>query len=464
MGGYNFKKSVIMMTNTILSIKNLYMLYISKSDEDNPLVQLLSQESSKPAMLLSNLNLTVLRDERLGLVGESGSGKSLTVKAITGLTNLSPGILRGEIRYQNKESYVLLESNTFNHRSEKKFQIPNILKHKILINLGFHSQLNKSVIYCPPSFIFNSKTLIYLYDAYGNFHKVSHKQINYDKMNHRVELLEDHEGLSHVYLYGSIEIYLPNEKNKLINSKIIKYRKSGNNIFGKEISYTFQDPKTFLNPFWSIGKQMKNIISLYTDDQNVEKTIDLIMKEYELNPDIIKNMLPNELSGGQIQRIMILLAKISNPELLIADEPTTGLDLTLKKNLVAMYKKRKRPMIFISHDLNMVRHIAERINVIFDGEIIENCKNEDFRSNKKHHPYTKNLIQMQESGYNNNGDTNIPVSENAYFEEGCKYLRNGCPKSSKICELIAPPPIDSDKHFVSEEKIEKQWIKCWNIQ
>ena len=452
------------MQDIILSIKNLYMLYISNSHEDNPIVQLLSAEQSKPAMLLTNINMTVCRNERLGLVGESGSGKSLTVKSITGLTNISPGILNGEITYFKQKPYPLLKSNIFSRENEKQLSFAKYLKHKMLIKIGLHTIIKDSIFYYPDSFIFNANTLIYIYDEDGNYRKVEHVYIYENSKKHQVKILSDYDGFEQVYLYGQIQIYLPSNKNRLINSAIKNFKKKGESIFGKELSYTFQDPKTFLNPYWSIEKQLEDILSLYTDDPNIDKTIDDLLIEQELNPDIIRNMLPSELSGGQIQRIMILIAKVSKPELLIADEPTTGLDLTLKKKIVAMYRERKRSMIFISHDLNMVRHIASRINVIYAGEIIENCQKEDFQSDRRHHPYTKNLIQMQESGYKQTPLQTNRSGNQVQTEQGCAYLGKGCPYGLDICGLISPPSFSNDNLIVTEDTLDEQWIKCWNIQ
>lgn len=173
--------------------------------------------------------------------------------------------------------------------------------------------------------------------------------------------------------------------------EIRKYR-------GNKIAMIFQEPMTSLNPVFTCGYQVQEAIMLHQHSDKAsakEKTIALF-KEVQLpRPEQIFESYPHQLSGGQKQRVMIAMALSCNPELLIADEPTTALDVTVQKTILELLmrikKEREMAMIFISHDLGVIAEIADQIAVMYKGEIVEQGPAKEIFTHPKH-PYTKGLL------------------------------------------------------------------------
>ncbi|MBE6346128.1 MAG: ABC transporter ATP-binding protein [Lentimicrobiaceae bacterium] len=197
-------------------------------------------------------------------------------------------------------------------------------------------------------------------------------------------------------------------------------------IRGKEIAMIFQEPMTSLNPVYKCGFQVMEAVSLsqrvnettslqvetqrhkVAESQSQcqsqsqrqistakEKVLELFRKVMLPNPEIIFDKYPHELSGGQKQRVMIAMALVSNPKVLIADEPTTALDVTVQKEILKLLKDLQREngmgMIFITHDLGVIAEIADDVIVMNKGVIVERGKVNDILNNPQH-PYTKGLI------------------------------------------------------------------------
>jgi len=167
-------------------------------------------------------------------------------------------------------------------------------------------------------------------------------------------------------------------------------------IRGKEISMIFQEPMTSLNPLHTIRKQIKEcFINLTTND---EKIIKLLTEVGIENPTERLDQYPHQLSGGQRQRIMIAMAIANNPKLLIADEPTTALDVTIQKQILDLLnklrKKFKMSLLLITHDLSIVKKISERVCVMEKGVIVEENNTKKLFAKPKH-IYTKKLIDSE---------------------------------------------------------------------
>lgn len=184
------------------------------------------------------------------------------------------------------------------------------------------------------------------------------------------------------------------------------------NVRGKEIAMIFQEPMTSLNPVYKcgfqvmealgnretgIGKWEKGSPNPRNPDPRdpIPKVIDLFNKVKLPNPEVIFDKYPHELSGGQKQRVMIAMALISNPKILIADEPTTALDVTVQKEILKLLKELQKEngmgMIFITHDLGVVSEIADEVIVMNKGVIVERGATYEILNNPQH-PYTKGLI------------------------------------------------------------------------
>lgn len=193
------------------------------------------------------------------------------------------------------------------------------------------------------------------------------------------------------------EIYFK-EKNIISISN-----KAFENIRGKKIGMIFQEPMSSLNPTLTCGKQVYEVLKKHTDLNKKEifkEVISLFEKVKLPTPQRIFKSYPHQLSGGQKQRVMIAMAIACKPDLLIADEPTTALDVTVQKKIIELLKElqseNKMSILFISHDLPLVSEIADDVIVIYKGEIIEQGKTKDiFKSPQKQ--YTKALINSKPS-------------------------------------------------------------------
>lgn len=169
-------------------------------------------------------------------------------------------------------------------------------------------------------------------------------------------------------------------------------------IRGKEISMIFQEPMTSLNPVFTVGNQVMEAIRLH---QNVSKeeaekrTVDLFREVGIPEPERRIGMYPHEMSGGQKQRVMIAMALSCNPKLLIADEPTTALDVTIQAQILDLLRRlrdqRGMGILFITHDLGVIAEIADEVAVMFRGKLVEFGKVIDIFTNAQH-PYTKGLL------------------------------------------------------------------------
>lgn len=186
------------------------------------------------------------------------------------------------------------------------------------------------------------------------------------------------------------------------------------NLRGNDIAMIFQEPMTSLNPLHSIEKQISECLEIHqeihSDDLDPKtsrphirtRVLDLLHKVGIPDAEKRLSALPHELSGGQRQRVMIAMALANNPKLLIADEPTTALDVTVQKQILALLKKLQQEtgmaMLLISHNLGVVKQVADKVCVMKDGEIVEIGQPQHIFT-KPEHPYTKMLVEAEPSGH-----------------------------------------------------------------
>jgi peptide/nickel transport system ATP-binding protein len=189
------------------------------------------------------------------------------------------------------------------------------------------------------------------------------------------------------------------EKINLLNLSPAEIR----SFRGNKISMIFQEPMTSLNPVFTCGYQVQEAIMLHqqTDKDSAKQQTINLFKEVQLpRPENIFDSYPHQLSGGQKQRVMIAMALSCNPELLIADEPTTALDVTVQKTildlLLRLKEERNMGMIFISHDLAVMSEIADELLVMYKGQIVEQGAAKQLFENPQH-PYTKGLLACRPS-------------------------------------------------------------------
>ncbi len=175
-------------------------------------------------------------------------------------------------------------------------------------------------------------------------------------------------------------------------------------VRGNDISFIFQEPMTSLNPLHTIEKQLAESLLLHQGLAGTAaraRVLDLLTKVGIADPESRLASYPHQLSGGQRQRVMIAMALANGPELLIADEPTTALDVTIQAQILELLAELKRSeglsLLFITHDLTIVRRIADRVAVMKDGEVVETGPVEEVFTNPQH-PYTRSLLAAEPKG------------------------------------------------------------------
>ncbi len=208
----------------------------------------------------------------------------------------------------------------------------------------------------------------------------------------------------------SIMGLLPKKQTKLSGRILFEERnllkideKEFRRIRGSEIAMIFQEPMSALNPSLKCGFQVSELLRLHLKMKASEakkETISLFEKVKLPRPNEIYNSYPHQISGGQMQRVMIAMAIACKPKLLIADEPTTALDVTVQKEIISLLKsiqqETKMAMLFISHDLSLVSEIADRVVVMYKGDIVENATTTEIFKNPKAE-YTKALLASRPS-------------------------------------------------------------------
>lgn len=215
-------------------------------------------------------------------------------------------------------------------------------------------------------------------------------------------------------------------------------------IRGNKIAMIFQDPMTALNPVLKIGEQIMEVIRQHNKISKkaaMEKAVDML-KLVGIRPERYYDY-PHQFSGGMRQRVVIAIALACNPELLLADEPTTALDVTIQAQVLTLIKKLKQEyntsMILITHDLGVVANISDSVAVVYAGEIIEYGSKEQIFTNARH-PYTAGLFQaLPDLSKTTDRLANIPglPPDPAALPTGCRFNPR-CGQTSDKCKTIAP--------------------------
>ncbi|NLO47849.1 MAG: ABC transporter ATP-binding protein [Clostridiales bacterium] len=238
-------------------------------------------------------------------------------------------------------------------------------------------------------------------------------------------------------------------------------------IRGNKVSMIFQEPMTSLNPVFKAGLQVDEVIKLHNPKMTQKAVRDHTIEMLELvgiaNPEGVYKMYPHELSGGMRQRIMIAMALACNPELIIADEPTTALDVTIQAQILELLKRLKAKIgssiLLITHDLGVVADMADFVVVMYAGRVVEKGTSRDVFHDPKH-PYTIGLMKSKpvvgkktDELYNIQGSVPNPVNmpDYCYFRDRCEYCFEACMNGK-----YPPEYKTSLTHYVSCYRYEDQ--------
>ena len=257
---------------------------------------------------------------------------------------------------------------------------------------------------------------------------------------------------------GSIRLNLGNGKAYEIKDTPIEAMQ---HIRGNYVSMIFQEPMTSLNPVFRIGDQVDEVIALHdgkgmTQDQIKARTIEMLELVGIANSEGVYKMFPHELSGGMRQRVMIAMALACNPKLVIADEPTTALDVTIQAQILDLFRNLKdkinSSIMIITHDLGVIAEMADYVVVMYAGRIVEKGTAQEIFANPAH-PYTIGLMASKpvvgkkvEKLYSIPGKVPNPINmpDYCYFRDRCEMRAGAICDGEYPCEIQLSPT-----HFVS---------------
>ena len=252
----------------------------------------------------------------------------------------------------------------------------------------------------------------------------------------------------------------------LLNGREIKAlsKEEARKIRGTEISMIFQEPMTSLNPVYRIEKQIGEMIRLHNPGLSREEvhhqSVEFLKRAGVPNPEERLKVYPHQLSGGLRQRVMIAIALASRPAMLIADEPTTALDVTIQAQIIDLMKELQKELhmsiLLITHDFGVVSQMADRVAVMYAGKIVEEGSLKEVLESPLH-PYTELLIlsipgiRVKRGGRLKTIEGTVPNP--LHFPSGCRFHPR-CPYASERCAREEPPETKQGEHRVS------CWLHC----
>lgn len=247
----------------------------------------------------------------------------------------------------------------------------------------------------------------------------------------------------------------------LRNADMMAYR-------GKALSMIFQDPMTSLNPVIPVGRQVAEVLELHNEKKlskaQIEERVDEMFRLVGIPPER-KSEFPHQFSGGMKQRVVIAISLACEPELLIADEPTTALDVTIQAQVLSMMtglkEKLGTSMIMITHDLGIVAETCDKVAVMYAGEIVESGTVEDIFEGESHHPYTEGLfgsIPRLDIETERLKPIEGLIADPSCLPTGC-HFHPRCPYATERCKQEAPKSFSNGTHTICCHRCEKEAAK-----
>ena len=232
-------------------------------------------------------------------------------------------------------------------------------------------------------------------------------------------------------------------------------------IRGNSISVIFQDPLNSLSPVHTVGSQLAEVLILHkkmTKQEAEDRSIQMLKLTGIPEPEICMKKYPFELSGGMQQRVMIAMALACEPKLLIADEPTTALDVTIQEQILHLIKELNEKLgmsvLFITHDMGAVSRLCHTVKVMYLGQVVEDVRTEELFQNPLH-PYTQGLLACIPHLHVERGKElptiqgTVPALSN--IPEGCHFCTR-CPLADERCKKMPPPSVEAS---------EGHMVRCW---
>ncbi len=348
---------------------------------------------------IRDVSLDIYENETIAIVGESGCGKSVFTKTFAGTLDNNGFIDRGDIIFNDEalddmkfvltdraKRFIEAETKRLNRISEAKAPLSDsVRKQNLRLAKEIYMSVNRYSQFRRPFLVRKIEKAFRI--AGENGADLSDESVLKDIFEaavFRVSLLSETEHELH--------------RKSYLNMAKVDLIPDWTNIRGNKIATIFQDPMTSLNPILTIGSQISSVIIRHQHVSETEarrRAIELMRKVGIPNADIRYDDYPFQYSGGMRQRIVIAIALSCQPKILICDEPTTALDVTIQAQILRLIKdlqkEFKYTMVFITHDLGVVANVADRVAVLYAGQIVELGKSEEVFYDPRH-PYTWALL------------------------------------------------------------------------
>ena len=261
--------------------------------------------------------------------------------------------------------------------------------------------------------------------------------------------------------------------NEGFSKKSLHVNKEMKKIKRDVIGFIPQDPKAYLNPYWKIKQLFNETYRLKKRDIDLDDFIEKYLKEVDISSADYKNKYPSQLSGGEAQRVMVALILSKEPKFLVADESTTGLDVTRQKSVIDLFKsvKKEHPeitMIFISHDFGFLNHVVDSYFIVYGGFICEHIKDKSFSNLDRQHPYTVDMINRLKGIKKDNIEDELAASANLsqelkncpYYKQ-CDIIKNKDISFQNRCKNEIPPIIETSNSKQTNNLL-IDWVRCWD--